>query len=181
MHLEIDSMVLTDTRHREITCKSYTPQVKSLLGPHTRNLHHTVLSFKTKKGSQNSSVGEQLVIIAHSWAGALINHFHDPSNLGLVSGIYFATGKGSLLAMGDYWPFPSADPNLTDQQLLWARTSQYLISKMRKKSPKEYVQYFITKHSDWHITKSEFNTTILCVTLITDGTTVNISLANGLN
>jgi len=55
--------------------------------------------------------------------------------------------------MGNYWPFPSADSNLADQRRLWARTSQYLSSKKSKQSPKEYIQSFISKHSDRHIAK----------------------------
>jgi len=49
MLLKIDIMVLTDTRHRESACKSFTKQVKSLLGPHTRCLHTPVPHLPPKR------------------------------------------------------------------------------------------------------------------------------------
>ena len=132
--LSIDILVLTDTRHRESTCKRYTSQVKLTLGPHAKCIHLPVPTHLTKKGSKTSSVGGQMVIISPSWAGALIDHFQDPSHLGLVSGIRLSTGEGSLLIMGNYWPYPSAEKD--GQHGLWAQTAHYLHMKKIKKSPK---------------------------------------------
>jgi ribonuclease HI len=160
MSLKIDVMVLIDTRHKEVSCKSYTLQVKSLLGPYTKCIHSPVATHTTKKGKQTASVGGQLIILNHAWAGALIDHFQDPSNLGLVLGVRLSTGQGSLMIMGNYWPYPSADS--TAQQGLWARASQYLKNKKIKLSPKEYIQKFISMQSDRHVAKSNANTTIVC-------------------
>jgi ribonuclease HI len=158
---KIDVFVLTDTRHRESTVKGYNTQVKDLLGPHSRCIHSPVAPHSTKRGFQ-SSVGGQLIIISHTWAGALIDHFKDPSNLGLVSGVTLSTGKGSLLIMGNYWPYPSTDEKHQDQQGLWSRASQFLDAKKIKKSPKEFIQNYITRQSDRHIAKSSFNTSVVC-------------------
>ena len=158
---KIDVFVLTDTRHRESTVKGYNTQVKDLLGPHSRCIHSPVAPHSTKRGF-HSSVGGQLIVLSHTWAGALIDHFKDPSNLGLVSGVTLSTGKGSLLIMGNYWPYPSSEEKHKDQQGLWARASQFLDSKKIKKSPKEFIQHFITRQSDRHIAKSPFNTTVVC-------------------
>ena len=151
--MKIDVMVLTDTRHRDCTVKGYTAQVKDLLGSQSRCVHSPIAPHSTKKGIK-SSVGGQLIIISHSWAGALIDHFNDPSNLGLISGIKLSTGSGSLLIMGNYWPFPSTHSNDQAQNGLWSRAAVYLNSKKIKKSPKEYIQDFITKQSDRHLGKS---------------------------
>ena len=160
-HMKIDVFVLTDTRHRESMVKSYSRQIKDLLGPSTRCIHSPISPHRTKKGFQ-SSVGGQLIIISHTWAGALIDHFNDPSNLGLVSGIKLATGGGSLLIMGNYWPFPSNYDKDKEQQGLWAMAAQFLDRKKIKKNPKEYIQNYITTQADRHVAKSSANIAIVC-------------------
>ena len=94
-HLKVDVFVLTDTRHRESSAKHYTTRVKELLGIHTRCIHSPIAPHKTPKGYQ-SSVGGQMIIISHTWAGAFTDSFSDPSGLGLVSGIRLSTGEVSL-------------------------------------------------------------------------------------
>ena len=87
MTMSMDVMVLTDTRHRESTCKSYTALVKRPLGPHAKCIHSAIAPHTTRKGSTVSSVGGQMIILTQSWTGALNHHFQDPINLGSVSGI----------------------------------------------------------------------------------------------
>jgi len=94
--------------------------------------------------------------------GALIDHFNDPSNLGLDSGIKLATGGGNLLIMGNYWPFPSTCDKDKEHQGLWAMASQFLDRKKIKKYPKEYIQNFITTQTDRHVSKSPSNIAIVC-------------------
>ena len=160
-HLKIDVFVLTDTRHRESSSKHYTTRVKELLGIHTRCIHSPIAPHKTSKGFQ-SSVGGQLIIISHTWAGAFTDSFSDPSGLGLVSGVRLSTGAGSLLVMGTYWPFPSTKDNSREQQGLWASASRFLLRKKIKKNPKEYIQDLLCRFSDRHISKSATNITIVC-------------------
>ena len=169
--------VLTDTRHRESTVKMYTTQIKELLGPQTRCIHSPIAPHATKKGYQ-SSVGGQLVIISHTWSGALIDHFNDPSNLGMVSGIRLATGGGSLLIMGNYWPFPTKD-DISQGNGLWARASQFL-NRKKIKNPLKNTYKTSSRLIQIGILPNLHPTLPLYVeTLIIDGIMVNISFRNG--
>ena len=161
LFMKIDVMVLIDTRHRDCSVKGYNTQIKDLLGSQSRCVHSPIAPHSTKKGFK-SSVGGQMIIISHTWAGALIDHFSDPSNLGLVSGITLSTGAGSLLIMGNYWPFPPNKTNNIPNNGLWDRTSNFLNFKKIKKNPKEYIQSLICKQSDRHLGRSSSNTSIAC-------------------
>jgi len=132
-HFRIDVMICIDTRHRDTTCRHYTQRIKEAF-PQDNNkvLYSPIAPFNSKQHDAHSSVGGQLTILTHKWAGALITHLTDKSNLGLVSGHYLTTGFGQLLIMGTYFPIiPSlhyADKSLKTTRAggLWERTEAYL-------------------------------------------------------
>ena len=166
-HLSIDVLICIDTRHRDSTCRHYTQQVKEFFpGENTKILHSPVEPHLTRKQTHRSSVGGQLTILTHNWSGVLISHFKDPSNLGLVSGLYLSTGKGQLLIMGNYWPYkqgPSRSNEDGTTFSLWDRSMIYLRkSKHTATDPLEYIKQIITGKSERHLGKSTNNRTILC-------------------
>jgi hypothetical protein len=158
-------MILVDTRHRDTTTRHYTNVIKEFFpGERTHALHSPIAPHTTKLYKDKSSVGGQLIIITHKWSGALIDHFSDPSQLGLVSGAYLATGKGKLLVMGTYWPQDKPTLNTNgNSHGLWNSTTRYLKKTNHPTtSPLDYIKSIVDGKSDRHTTKSTNNIAILC-------------------
>ena len=159
-HLQIDVFVCTDTRHRESSSGFYTRQAKLLLGSHTRVLHSPCTPKKV--GSRYvPNVGGQMILVSSTWSGAISDHYVDPSQLGLLSSVTISTGHGKLLLFGTYWPYPP-DTSSPDTHGLWNRTKEYLQHCRAGKSPREYIQHVLCKHSEKHIAGSPYNLAIVC-------------------
>ena len=157
---DIDVMICTDTRHATSSCKFYTNQIKKLLGKQTRVLHSATAAHENKK-AQAKAVGGQIIILTKKWSKSLISHFSDPSQLGIVSGLYLKTGLGQLLIMGSYWPSSPKD-NLGNSNGLWDQTSRYLKKIKSNRTPVEYIHTLVSGKADRHTAKSSHNRTILC-------------------
>jgi len=168
-HFRIDIMICIDTRHRDTTCRHYTQRIKEAFPQeNTKVLHSPIAPVTTKQHDTHSSVGGQLTILTHKWAGALITHFTNKSKLGLISGLYLTTGLGQLLVMGTYFPItPSlhyADKSLKPARAggLWERTETYLKQAKYPLTPHNYIHAVINGKSERHLTRSPHNRTILC-------------------
>jgi hypothetical protein len=162
-------MICIDTRHRDTTCRHYTQRIKAAFPEETtKALHSPIAPVPTKQHDAHSSVGGQLIILTHKWAGALITHFTDKSKLGLVSGLYLTTGLGQLLVIGTYLPIiPSlhyADKSLKPTRVggLWERAESYLQKTKSPLTPHDYIHAIINGKSERHLTRSPHNRTILC-------------------
>ena len=141
-HYDIDVMICVDTRHRSSTCRYYTDRIKSYFhNDNTKVFHSPIDPVKNKKGNDHSSVGGQLTILTSRWAGALITHWNDETNLGLLSGLYLSAGDSQLLVMGTYWPNPPPGPSKVNTGTeraggLWERALKFIRTrKLKQKTP----------------------------------------------
>jgi len=141
--LSINVFVCIDTKHREYSNRAYTKQAQQVFGSGTRVVHSPIADHKAlKRAKYLSSVGGQLIILSSPWAGSLVGHYHDPSNLGLVSVITLSMGKGQILILGNYWVFSAFITK--EEQGLWTRTAKYLKQSRMNKVPHDYIKSIIT-------------------------------------
>ena len=165
--LQIDVLVLTDTRLLESETFHITEHAKALLPPGTQFRHAPISS--SIKGTR---IGGQLVIISHRWSGAIANFSKDDSPFGLVTTLTLKCAHQTLMILGSHWSCKSDDKvdNTSSETTgtLWQRVThwQNLFTPKRPGSPLECVQSVIMKKTYQHVSQLG-NSAFLRVELIT--------------
>jgi len=98
--IQLDVLLLLDTRHRSRDIVQISDTCKSALGHHSRVFFSPPLP--------QALPGGQITIVNHLWGRRVTDCTYDTSGLGLLSFLRLQSLEGSLLFMGTYWPSPSA-------------------------------------------------------------------------
>jgi hypothetical protein len=137
----LDVLTLQDTR---LTATESSTMSSIIRKKHLTNIQVRCAPIPAEQNSPRTDrVGGQMVIIIGKWANKVINFAKDPSNHGVVSGLFLRTAPDThILIISSYWPFPT---NNREDNKLWNKVLRYTQAHSNAISPLVHCQQYINE------------------------------------